>query len=118
LYVQRKVFPGGCFFAAAAAEVGTRRGAVHDAIVAQQRQWLELLERQARDAQELGELWAEMDPAQLAFELEALLVAANTTFVLHGDDTAFQRARTAIRQRLGLPASEREPHSSAASQSG
>jgi len=27
-HVERRVFPGGCFFVAAAAEVGTRRGAV------------------------------------------------------------------------------------------
>ena len=105
-HVERKVYPGGCFFAAAAAEVGTRRGAVHDAIAAQQRRWLDLLERHARDAQELGELPAEVDAAQLAFELEALLVAANTTFILYEDSTAFQRARIAIRQRLGVSASE------------
>ena len=108
-HVERKVYPGGCFFAAAAAEVGTRRGAVHDTIAAQQRRWLELLEQQAREAQELGELAADIDPAQLAFELEALLVAANTTFILYEDTTAFQRARTAIRYRLGVAADKLEP---------
>ena len=101
-HVERKVFPGGCFFAAAASEVGTRRGAVHDTIAAQQRQWLELLEQQAQEAQELGELSADIDPSQLAFELEALLVAANTTFILFDDSVAFERARRAIRQRVGL----------------
>jgi AcrR family transcriptional regulator len=110
-HVERKVYPGGCFFAAAAAEVGTRRGAVHDTIAAQQRRWLELLEQQAREAQELGELAADIDPAQLAFELEALLVAANTTFILYEDTTAFQRARTAIRYRLGVAAGGPEPGS-------
>jgi AcrR family transcriptional regulator len=107
-HVERKVYPGGCFFAAAAAEVGSRRGAVHDAIAAQQRQWLELLEQQAREAQELGELSADVDRAQLAFELEALLVAANTTYILFEDSTAFERARSAIRQRLGFVAGERQ----------
>jgi AcrR family transcriptional regulator len=108
-HVERRVFPGGCFFVAAAAEVGTRRGAVHDAIAAQQHRWLDLLERQAGEAQELGELPADVDLAQLVFELEALLVAANTTFILHGDSNAFHRARSAIRQRLGLAADERQP---------
>jgi AcrR family transcriptional regulator len=115
LHVERKVYPGGCFFAAAAAEVGTRRGAVHDAIAEQQRRWLELLEQQAREAQELGELDPGLDPAQLAFELEALLVAANTTFILFQDQTAFERARGAIRQRLGCgPATARRTSSRAA----
>jgi AcrR family transcriptional regulator len=99
-HVERKVFPSGCFFVGAAAEVGTRRGRVHDAIADQQLQWMALLERFAREAQESGELAADADPAQLAFELEALLVAANITFILHGDEAALQRARDAIRQRL------------------
>jgi AcrR family transcriptional regulator len=108
-HVERRVFPGGCFFVAAAAEVGTRRGAVHDAIAAQQRRWLDLLVRQAGDAQELGELPADVDLAQLVFELEALLVAANTTFILHSDSNAFNRARTAIKLRLGVAPDERQP---------
>ena len=112
-HVERKVYPGGCFFAAAAAEVGTRRGAVHDAVAVQQRRWLDLLEQQAREAQELGELAADLDPAQLAFELEALLVAANTTYILFEDSTAFERARSAIRQRLGLAGGGRQAHTAA-----
>jgi len=80
-------------FVAAAAEVGTRRGAVHDAIAAQRRRWLDLLVRQAGDAQKLGELPADVDLAQLVFELEALLVAANTTC---GTSTAVYRRGRAI----------------------
>jgi AcrR family transcriptional regulator len=107
-HVERKVYPGGCFFAAATAEVGTRRGAVHDAIALQQLRWLELLELQAREAQALGELSQDLDAAQLAFEIEALLVAANVNFILFEDSAAFERARHAIRQRLGFATTERE----------
>jgi AcrR family transcriptional regulator len=99
-HVERRVFPGGCFFSAAAADVGTRPGPVRDSIAAQQREWLALLERLAREAEELGELDPATDPAQLAFELQALLVAANTSFILQGDTGAFERARRAIRERL------------------
>ncbi|HEY7620922.1 MAG TPA: TetR/AcrR family transcriptional regulator [Solirubrobacteraceae bacterium] len=99
-HVERRVFPGGCFFSAAAADVGTRPGPVRDAIAAQQREWLALLERLAREAEELGELDAAIDPAQLAFELHALLVAANTSFILQGDTGGFERARVAVRERL------------------
>jgi AcrR family transcriptional regulator len=102
-HIERRVFPGGCFFSAAAADVGTRPGPVRDAIATQQRQWLTLLERLAREAIELGELNPETDPAQLAFELKALLVAANTSFILLDDSTAFTRARQAIGERLQTP---------------
>jgi AcrR family transcriptional regulator len=100
-HVERGVFPGGCFFSAAAADVGTRPGPVRDLIAAQQREWLALLERLAREAEALGELDGGADPAQLAFELQALLVAANTSFILQGDAGVFERARGAIRARLG-----------------
>ncbi len=102
-HVERRVFPGGCFFAAAAVDVGTRPGPVHDAIVAQRIEWLALLERLARESTELGQLDAGADPAQLAFELQALLVAANTAYILQGDPAAFDRALVAIHARLPTP---------------
>ncbi|WP_235674568.1 TetR/AcrR family transcriptional regulator [Mycolicibacterium pulveris] len=100
-HIERRVFPGGCFFAAAAAEFGTRPGAVRDAVATQHRDWIELLVRLARKAVDLGELPPDVDPVQLSFELNAVLVAANTAFILHGDAAAFERARTAVRNRLG-----------------
>jgi AcrR family transcriptional regulator len=97
-HIERRVFPGGCFFAVAATDVGTRQGAVRDAVAAQQRDWIELLERLAQKAMEAGELEPGVDPAQLAFELNAVLVSASTTFVLHGDAAVFDRARAAVRR--------------------
>jgi AcrR family transcriptional regulator len=111
-HVERRVFPGGCFFAVAAVDVGTRPGPVHDAIVAQRLDWLALLERLAREAAELGALELTADPTQLAFELQAILVAANTSFILQGDTGAFERARIAIHARLRVaePESARVLH--------
>jgi len=99
-HVERRVFPGGCFFSAAAADVGTRPGPVRDAIAGQERDWLAFLERLASEALELGELPPSTDPAQLAFELKALLVAANTSFILQGSTAVFAQARAAIAERL------------------
>jgi len=100
-HVERRVFPGGCFFSAAAADVGSWPGPVRDEIAAQRRDWVALLERVAREAQELNELDPRLDPAQLAFELQALLAAANTTFILNDDPAVFERARRAVRERVG-----------------
>ena len=99
-HVEREVFPGGCFFAGAAAEVGTRRGHVHDEVAAQQKEWLELLASLVRAAQKRAEIADSEDPAQLAFELNAVLVAANSSFILHRDSGAFGRARAAVERRL------------------
>jgi len=108
-HIERRVFPGGCFFVVAMAEVGARPGPVRAAVAAQQRQWLDLLERLAGEAQALGELPAELDPAQLAFELEALLVAANSLFLLFDDQAVFERAWSGIKHRLGATAARRRP---------
>jgi AcrR family transcriptional regulator len=99
-HVERRVFPGGCFFSAAAADVGSWPGPVRDSVAAQQREWLMLLERLVREAQQLDELDPSLDPTQLAFELQALLAAANTSFILHGDAAVFERARRAVRERI------------------
>lgn len=107
-HIERRVFPGGCFFSAAAADVGTRPGPVRDAIAAQQREWLTVLERLAREAIELGELHPDTDVAQLAFELKALLVAANNSFVLLDDPGAFAKARRAIGERVQVSARPQE----------
>ena len=99
-YVRRRVFPGGCFFVATAAELGARRGRVHDLVATCQREWRDLLERTAREAGQAGELADGTDPAQLAFELSAILAGANIVAVLHDDDTAIDRARSAVTARL------------------
>jgi AcrR family transcriptional regulator len=106
-YVERRVFPGGCFFVAAAAELGARPGRVHDRVAAYQQEWRDLLHAQAQAARDVGELPADSDPAQLAFELGAILAGANIISVLHDDQAAIERARTTIANRL---VAEPPPH--------
>jgi AcrR family transcriptional regulator len=100
-YVERRVFPGGCFFVTTAAELGGRPGPVRDRVADYQQQWRELLRESARGAHAQGELARDDDPDQLAFELGALLAGTNIIAVLHDDDTAIERARRAIQRRLG-----------------
>ena len=65
-HLEREVFPGGCFFAAAAADFDTRAGPVRDAIAAAYSGLDELLQELAADARSRGELAADTDLAQLA----------------------------------------------------
>ncbi|HEY0173800.1 MAG TPA: TetR/AcrR family transcriptional regulator [Pyrinomonadaceae bacterium] len=99
-YVRREVFRGGCFFAAAAAEFDGRPGAVRDRVAEIMKEWLALLRRSVSEAQAAGQLGREADPAQLAFELNALEMGANWAFQLHGDRQAFARARLGVLERL------------------
>jgi AcrR family transcriptional regulator len=99
-YARGRVFPGGCFFYATAAEYDTRPGRIRDAVAAALAEWAALLERAAEDARQLGQLESTCDTQQLAFELDALGVSANARALLHDDDQAYDRARTGIRTRL------------------
>ena len=101
-YVQRRVFPGGCFFAATALEMGARPGPVKERIAAVQSDFTARLQAFAATAIEQGELPAHEDPARLAFELHAILLAADTKFVLNDDPAVLDLARQIVRQRLGL----------------
>lgn len=100
-YVERAVFPGGCFFAAAMAEYGGKEpGPVRDKIADCQRQWTSTLERAALDGRDQAELTEACEPEQLAFELEAALLSANWYFHLHAEASYLDRARRAVRSRL------------------
>jgi AcrR family transcriptional regulator len=101
-YVQRRVFPGGCFFAATALEMGTRPGPVRDRVAAVQSGFTALLRSFAVTAVEQHELAADEDPDRLAFELHAILLGADAKFVLHDDPAVLDLARQVVRRRLGL----------------
>lgn len=99
-YSQRRVFPGGCFFFTVTAEFDARPGRVRDAVAAAALEWSRLVTRTVEEARRLGELTEDTGADQLAFELIAFLETANAVSLLHDDPVAYQRARTAIRNRL------------------
>jgi AcrR family transcriptional regulator len=101
-YVEDRVFPGGCFFVGAAAEVGGQPGRLHDRVAEVQQEWRDLMLTECRQAGESDELPQGTEPDQLAFELGALLAGTNVISVLHDDSAAIDRARRAVRARLGM----------------
>jgi AcrR family transcriptional regulator len=99
-YLEKPVFPGGCFFASVEAELDTHPGPVREKLVEAMGTWLGLLERRVRQAQEAGELDPAEDPALLAFELDAFMKMGNSVTLLRGGHTGLEQARRAIRGRL------------------
>lgn len=100
-YVERRVFPGGCFMVATMSEFDSRPGPVRDALARARRGWLALLEQQAAIAQAAGEIPTSPPANMLAFEIDALLSAANVSRNLEDDTTHLEAARTLIALRLG-----------------
>ena len=99
-YVQREVFAGGCFFATTSAEFKNRPGTVRDRIAERLGSWRSYLEHAVEQAQELGEIDADVDARRLAFELNAFVQNAEAEHQLFGDPRVFGDARDAIRERL------------------
>jgi AcrR family transcriptional regulator len=99
-YVRRGVFPGGCFFAAASFEFDSRPGAVRDTVRRLMDDWIGALEKAIRMAKDEGHLRKDVDPSQLAFELNSLFFGANFAYYLRNDADAIEKARLAVQQRL------------------
>jgi AcrR family transcriptional regulator len=92
-YLERKVFSGGCFFAAASTEFDGRPGQVREKLRDGLRAWLDELTKQAR-------LAGADDPEQLVFEIYSLVQGANASYQLFEDEAAFARARAALERLL------------------
>ena len=99
-YSSDRRFPGGCFFARAAHEYAGRPGAVRDALAAVDEEWVGLIARTVVEAQDAGEVRADVDAEQLAFELAAYLDSANLRSLLLGSAGVYDLARTALARRL------------------
>jgi AcrR family transcriptional regulator len=100
-YHRREVMPGGCFLTTATIEYDARPGPLRDATAATMKRWLGALEREAAIAVEAGDLPADSDPGDIAFELNALAAGASYGFQLWRDPEVFDRARRSMRRVLG-----------------
>ncbi|GAB4085892.1 TetR/AcrR family transcriptional regulator [Myceligenerans cantabricum] len=99
-YSRRRVFRGGCFFRTVEVEYEMRPGPVRDAVVAAQADWEGYLAHQVELAAGAGELASGTDPRQVAFEVNALLSAANDRSLLTEDESSYTYAETAVRTLL------------------
>jgi AcrR family transcriptional regulator len=99
-HLERRVFPGGCFFAAVAAEFDTRPGPARDRVVQVMDQWQSLLKQCILDAQASGEIDPKGEVAQAAFEIQAMLLAGNYQFVMTNDPVRLSQARRGVEHVL------------------
>jgi AcrR family transcriptional regulator len=100
-YLERSVFPGGCFLTAVSCEFDGREGRVRDAVVEALALWSRVLEGEVRAAIEAGDLPRGTDPATIALQLNSLAMGANQAIQLFGDRRAPKLARGAMRAALG-----------------
>lgn len=92
--------PGGCFFAATGPEFDDRTGPVREAIAAAIGEWHDLIRAVAAQAIEVGELHEDVDPGQLAFEIQAIGDAAITSVRMFRTARVAVYARRAVLDRL------------------
>jgi len=105
-YLERRTFPGGCFLAGAALEMGAHPGPVSELLGEAQSRFGALIRGSAAAAVEQNELPADEDPDRLAFELNGIMLATDTNFVLHDDPAVLDLARQIVHQRLGGSAAQ------------
>ena len=99
-FYAARVLPGGCFFANTEFEYNARPGPVRDRLAEAFGQWAAFLERLVQEAVDLGELPADVDVPQLAYEIDALGISAVMRSRLLASDTAYRHARQGLLNRL------------------
>ena len=104
-YLEREVFPGGCFFNAVTAELDSHPGPVKERLRELQRKWLRGLAHRIEEAQAAGEIRTGEDPRQLAFELNGMLQMGNSMFVLQRSQEGLERAKRGFGARLDAASS-------------
>ena len=99
-YLRDGPFPGGCFFIAASIDPARNRGPVKEALAKTQQELLDFLAGEVASAQADGDIPADLDPRQVAFELDALLAGADLNYLLFDDPAYLERAKGAVRTLL------------------
>ncbi|MDX6322098.1 MAG: hypothetical protein QOF52_1956 [Propionibacteriaceae bacterium] len=99
-YLNRGVFPGGCFFTNVTSEFDGRDGPVREVIAGVNEDWRRYLATEIRAAVQRGELAPGTDPEQLIFELMGLMLSLNHSLQLDGDARAVDRARVGLARLL------------------
>ena len=99
-HLERRVFPGGCFFATVSAQLASRPGRARDRVMELQRRWVEQFAEALGQAIAADELPRGADVEQLVFEITAMMIRANFTWIATGEARVLEQARVGIRHVL------------------
>jgi AcrR family transcriptional regulator len=95
-HLERRVFPGGCFIATVSVQLASRPGRPRDRVMAVQQRWLDQFADALGQAVAGGELPRDTDIDQLVFEITAMMVRANFSWVVTGETRVLEQARIGI----------------------
>ena len=101
-HLERHTFPGGCFLASAVLEMGSRPGPVREHVAAFQGRFAALIRQFIETALDKHELPSDEDPDALTFELNGMILAANSSYILRQDGAVLKTAKAVVRRRLGI----------------
>jgi AcrR family transcriptional regulator len=100
-HLRDKVFPGGCFFACASAEMHMQPGPVKNRIAEFDGRWRKRFTSNLEVAKAAGDLAPGEDVEMLVFDLDALLYYAHGAFSFRDDPAVLEQAALSVRRRLG-----------------
>jgi AcrR family transcriptional regulator len=96
-HLERRIFPGGCFFATVAAQLASHPGRARDRVMQVQAAWVEQFTSALRQGSEAGEIPRDSDLDQVTFEITAMMLRANLAWILTEDKRVLDRARVGIK---------------------
>ncbi len=108
-HLTRRIFPGGCFFATAAAHLASHPGRVRDRVLQMQDSWVAQFLEALRQACEAGDLPRDADLNQLAFEITAMMFRANFAWVITENKAVLEQARVGVKNVLARAAQKAGP---------
>jgi AcrR family transcriptional regulator len=91
-----QALPGGCIFAAGSIEFDDQPGPMRDALVADERDWLDTIATVAETAISEGHFHPATDPRQIAFEVHGVMLGYHHAARLLRDPDAATRAHRAF----------------------
>jgi AcrR family transcriptional regulator len=95
---------GGCVFVVGSVEFDDQPGPMRDALVRQQRDWLDVISTVAGTAVSEGDFRADLDTEQFAFTLQALMLGYHNAGRLMRDPKALEHTRQSLDQLLAASA--------------
>jgi AcrR family transcriptional regulator len=109
-HLHKRVFPGGCFFAAVSAQLAAQPSRARDRVLQIQQHWAGKIAEALHQARDAGEIRRDADVDQLIFEISAMLLRANLDWVVTDDQRVLERARIGVRHVLKRVADQTKPN--------